>query len=579
MRHYSFGPKFDKGQITFRLWAPFQQQIGLRIEGQPDRSMRREADGWHSVSVARTDAPLRYGFVLEDGRTVPDPASRYQPDGPHGLSEAIDLDNRDRYPWKGRPWEETVIYELHIGTFTPAGTFAAAIDKLDHLADLGVTALQLMPLSDFPGSRGWGYDGVLPYAPYHSYGRPEDLQQLIDEAHKRRLSVLLDVVYNHFGPDGNFFPAYAPIVTDRHSSTWGDGINLDGEDSRFVRDYFIENALYWLDVYGFDGLRFDAVHVLRDDSEPHFLKEMATRLRTAFPASHLIVENDNNDSALLERDQDGKPVLFTAQWNDDVHHTLHPTFTGERSGYYADFATRPEAIGRALAEGFFYQGETVPSRGTPRGQPSAHLPPTAFISFLQNHDQIGNRPQGDRPVLTGAQKRALSAVHLLLPQIPMIFMGEEWDSQRPFPYFCDFDDAMNDRIRKGREEELSRMATAEGEIVDPAAPETFQSAVLDWASIPENIACLDYYRQLLDRRCATIVPLLPQIKSGGRFHMIGHLAEVQWQTDDGRTLTLAANLSDEPAAYAGPARGEVLWQEGEITSAACGPWAVVWTLA
>ncbi len=550
--------------------------------------MQRQADGWHVLSLPLSHPGLRYGFLLDDGLTVPDPASRFQPDGPHGLSELIDLEAYawQAGDWKGRPWEESVIYELHIGAFTPEGTYEAAVSQLDHLEDLGVNALQLMPLNAFSGSRGWGYDGVLPYTPFHVYGRPEDLQHFIDEAHLRGLSVFIDVVYNHLGPDGNYLPSYAPIFSNKHESAWGQGINLDGDGARQVRDYFIENALYWLEDFRFDGIRFDAVHALKDDSETHFLTELATRIRESFSDRHihLIVENEENDSALLQRNEDGKPSLFTAQWNDDVHHVLHTAATGEDFGYYKDYADDNKKALRALAEGFVFQGENMPYRGTPRGKPSGHLPPTAFISFIQNHDQIGNRAKGDRftEATTSAQRRALSAIYLLLPQIPMIFMGEEWDSRQPFPYFCDFDDDLNRIVREGRRKELSRLPgfdeVSNGEI-DPARLETFRHARLDWENLskPHNAAHLSHYKALLDVRRKSILPLLADIRTGGHGSVAGSVIAVGWQTVDGE-LALLTNPSDTEERFPGRPRGTVLWQEGHISEDTCGPWSVRWTI-
>ncbi|KQS96854.1 malto-oligosyltrehalose trehalohydrolase [Rhizobium sp. Leaf391] len=583
----TFGPVEQNDEVLFTLWAPLQQTVSLRIDGEEDRPMQRHEEGWHVLPLNTPKNGLRYGFLLEDGVTVPDPASRFQPDGPHGLSELIDLGACEwqALDWKGRPWEESVIYELHIGTFTPKGTYEMAVSRLDHLADLGVTALQLMPLNEFSGSRGWGYDGVLPYAPFHGYGRPEDLQHFIDEAHQRGLNVFIDVVYNHLGPDGNYLPSYAPIFSERHKSAWGQGINLDGDAARRVRDYFIENALYWLEDFRFDGIRFDAVHALKDDGKPHFLTELATRVRESFPDRHihLIVENEENDSQLLQRDADGKPSLFTAQWNDDVHHVLHAAATGEDFGYYKDYARDYGKILRALAEGFVFQGENMPYRGTPRGQPSGHLPPTSFISFIQNHDQIGNRAKGDRftEATTSAQRRALSAIYLLLPQIPMIFMGEEWDSRQPFPYFCDFDDDLNRIVREGRRKELSRLpgfVEISKEEIDPTRPETSRHARLDWENLskPDNVAHLAHYKALLEVRRNSILPRLAGIKTGGHGSVAGSVIEVRWQTADGQ-LALITNLSDADERFPGNSRGTVLWQEGDISEDTCGPWSVRWT--
>ena len=332
---------------------------------------------------------------------MPDPASRFNPDGVHASSEVVDADAyewRDG-DWRGRPLSDAVIYELHVGTFTPQGTYAAAAERLDYLAELGVTAIELMPLAATPGRWNWGYDGVLPFAPHAPYGRPDDLKRFVDAAHERGLMVLLDVVYNHFGPDGNYLGHYAPqFFTARHTTPWGNAINFDDESSGVVRQFFIHNALYWLEEYHFDGLRLDAVHAIVDDSDPSFLRELAAAvhgLQTG-RAVHLVLENDRNDAALLARDVARRPRAYTAQWNDDFHHALHVLLTGETHGHYADYAAPGAQLLRSLREGFAYQGEHSAHRGATRGSPSAELPPEAFVNFLQNHDQIGNRPDAAR---------------------------------------------------------------------------------------------------------------------------------------------------------------------------------------
>ncbi|HVY14621.1 MAG TPA: alpha-amylase family glycosyl hydrolase, partial [Rhodopila sp.] len=339
-------------------------------------------DGWHVADVPDAGPGTLYRFVLPDGLSVPDPASRFQPQDVHGPSEVVDPDHYvwNDASWHGRPWHEAVIYELHIGAFTPEGTFRAAIGRLDHLQVLGVTAIEIMPVADFPGTRNWGYDGVLLYAPDAAYGTPDDLRALVDAAHARGIMVLLDVVYNHFGPDGNYLGAYAPhFFTDRHQTPWGAGLHFE---TKPVRDFIIGNAAYWLTDFHLDGLRFDAVHAIQDDSERHILVEMAERLR-ALPLSHpvhLILENEQNQAKLLERG------LYSAQWNDDAHHVLHVAATGEADGYYAAYRPETGRLGRTLAEGFGFQGEMMEYRGHPRGEPSGHLPPEAFVAFIQNHD-------------------------------------------------------------------------------------------------------------------------------------------------------------------------------------------------
>ena len=588
-----FGPVFTASGILFRLWAPRQRVVSLKIDGGQPISMAAGVDGWFSANVDGAGAGTAYKFVLEDGMEVPDPASRFQPAGPHGDSEVIDPETYQwqAREWSGRRWEEAVVYELHVGTFTPEGTFRALIDRLDHLVALGVTVLQLMPVNDFPGERGWGYDGVLPYAPHTSYGRPEDLKALVDAAHQRGLCIFLDVIYNHFGPDGNYLPLYAPLFTDKHKSPWGQGINYDGEDSQFVREFVIQNALHWLQEYRVDGLRFDAVHAIVDDSREHLLKEMARRIRSEISGRHihLIVENEENNSALLFRNNYGKPELYTAQWNDDMHHVLHVAATSEDFGYYADFADDTAKIGRGLAEGFVYQGEHMPYRGAERGQPSGGLPPTAFIAFIQNHDQIGNRAFGDRLNETASAEaiRAMAAIYLLSPQIPMLFMGEEWDARQPFPYFCDFNEELNAIVRKGRREELSRLpgfgdGDSAADAPDPTKRETFLSAKLDWqdATSGEGAERLAYYRNLLAIRHKEIIPRLENIGgNSGTYRVEGKSIDVRWALGDGTSLRLLANVGADDIQDTAAPEGRIIWSEGGLTDGKLSPWSVIWSIA
>ncbi len=589
MTQLSFGPLFEDGSITFRFWAPKQDAVMLRVAGRPDLAMEAQGNGWFSRRIEGVGPGSRYSFVLSDGLVVPDPASRYQPDDVHGASE---LANSAAFPWsrpdwKGRPWNEIVIYELHVGTFTQAGTFTAVIERLDYLRQLGVTALQLMPVNDFRGRRGWGYDGVLPYAPESTYGRPEDLKALIDAAHQHEMCVFLDVVYNHFGPDGNYIPAYAPLFSDKHSSPWGDGVNYDDDGSTEVRKFVVENVAYWIEEFHVDGLRFDAVHAIKDDSDQHLLELIASTAREAAGDRqvHLIVENEDNSSDLLERNANGSPKLYTAQWNDDIHHVLHAAATGEDFGYYADYAHDPGKIARALSEGFVYQGEEMPYRGSRRGQPSSHLPPTAFISFIQNHDQVGNRAFGDR-LSAGASFeaiKALAGVYLLTPQIPMIFQGEEWIARTPFPYFCDFDDELNESVRKGRREELSRLPGFDDKSADstpdPTSSETFISAKLNWnePAQADNAAMLDTYRELIALRHREIIPHLDACQTEYA-RTSGRLVEVCWSLGGDRRLRLVANLSSEVQRQQGVPIGRSIWSTGSADTRAMGPWSVAWTI-
>jgi malto-oligosyltrehalose trehalohydrolase len=586
-RRWSFGPRIEEGGVRFRIWAPKHRQISLAIEGDGTEPMAPLADGWHEVLRAGAGPGTLYRFELPDGLRVPDPASRHQPQDVHGPSEVVDpgLFRWSDGEWQGRPEAELVLYELHLGTFTEEGTFRAAIERLDHLVALGVTGIQLMPVADFPGSRNWGYDGTLIYAPDSAYGRPDDLKALVDAAHVRGLSVLLDVVYNHLGPDGNYLPTYAPIFDDRRPTPWGGTINYDAPQNRPLRDYVIENALYWLEEFHLDGLRFDAVHAISDESEEHLLDELARRIRreTAGRTVHLILENEDNEASLLTRGADGRPLAFSAQWNDDVHHVLHAAATGEDFAYYAEYAGDTGKLVRALAEGFAFQGEEMAYRGSPRGEPSADLPPAAFVAFIQNHDQIGNRALGERitDLAPADAVRAAAAIYLVGPQIPMLFMGEEWGAKEPFPFFCDFAGELADKVRDGRREEFARFpqfrdpATRE-RIPDPCAAETFRSAKLNWRE-PEEAPgreWLDWYRRILAVRRREVVPLAGRITSGGVATLHGERCfEVVWAG----TLRLTANLSEKPCK-GGEQKGRRIWLEGSRDGDILAPWTVEWSI-
>jgi len=572
-----FGAQVEGTRTRFRLWAPAAKRVDLvaSIAGAAhDVPLDRGADGWFELTIA-AGAGTRYAYRIDGGLVVPDPASRFNPDDVHEPSAVVDplaYAWRDA-GWRGRPWDEAIVYELHIGTFTREGTFAAAIDRLDHLHELGITAIELMPLADFPGTRNWGYDGVLPFAPDASYGTPEDLKRLVDEAHARNLIVLLDVVYNHFGPEGNYLHAYAPqFFNPRHATPWGAAINFDGEHSGVVREFFIHNALFWLDEYHFDGLRLDAVHAIADDSRPDIVDELAATVRERLGHErhvHVVLENDRNEAARLVRGA-SHPRDRTAQWNDDFHHALHVLVTGEDDGYYADYADRPARhLAHALAEGFVYQGQPSPFReGAPRGEPSAHLPPPAFVTFAQNHDQVGNRAMGERlSALSDPDAlRTAIACMLLAPAIPMLFMGEEFGATTPFLFFCDFERDLAQAVTKGRRDEFARFArfrdpASRERIPDPVAASTFAASKLDWRDrdTAAGRRWLDWYRRCLTVRRERIVPLLPSIAAGGSFEAIAERAfRVTWPVGTAGTLVLAANFSRTPQRAHVPA-GDVLF--------------------
>jgi len=604
VRRMPFGAEISStAGVRFRLWAPAVPAVTLALGTDAECTeipMVPGGDGWFTADVRDAGAGTRYRFRLPDGLRVPDPASRFQPDGVHGASEVVDPGAfawRDG-GWRGRPLHELVVYELHVGAFTAAGTFDGVVSRLDELASLGVTAIELMPVAAGPGRRGWGYDGVYPFAPHACYGRPEDLKRLVEAAHERGLMVLLDVVYNHFGPEGNYLARYAPaFFTDRHRTPWGAAIDFEGPSSRVVRDFFVHNALYWVEEYHLDGLRLDAVHAIHDASEPDVLTEIADAVHRATPDRHvhLVLENDDNCTWYLERAA-GEPRWYAAQWNDDLHHAAHVCLTGERVGYYADYGDDPVGrLGRALAEGFVYQGEPSAYRdGARRGEPSAHLPPLAFVSFLQNHDQVGNRAFGERLVslATAPALRAATALVLLAPAPPLLFMGEDWGTAQPFPFFCDFGPELAAAVREGRRREFARFPAFEDEqararIPDPGAPETFAAAVLRWedAAAPAGRRWRAFHRRLLAIRQREIMPRLAGIGSqaGGYEHLGARGLRVRWRLGDGSVLGVVANLGAEALAVK-PPPGDLLWVTStaarrRLAAGSLPGWGVAWGLA
>ena len=572
----------EPGRTRFRLWAPAAREVALVLaqDGRSDRLAMQQTDGGWWQLTASTPASARYRYLVDDGREVPDPASRFNPDDVHGASEVVDpaAFEWEDGGWRGRPWEEAAIYELHVGTFSPEGTFAGVEARLDYLSDLGVTAIELMPVADFPGRRGWGYDGVLPYAPDAAYGRPECLKRLISAAHARGLMVLLDVVYNHFGPEGNYLHLYAPqFFTDRHHTPWGAAINFDGERTRPVRDFFIHNALYWLEEFHADGLRLDAVHAIADDSTPHILEEIAAAIRTCPGLErrvHLVLENDSNQARYLRRAADGGVAMYDAQWNDDVHHAFHVLLTGESDGYYADYAHDPtRLLGRCLTEGYAYQGERSPHRGgEPRGEPSASLPPAGFVSFLQTHDQVGNRAFGERLAALAGEPalRAATVAWLLAPAPPMLFMGEEFGAVTPFLYFCDFSGELAAAVRDGRRREFAKFARfadpSERDVIpDPNDPATFARSKLDWTCTARepHERWLALYRRLLALRREHLAPRLAGMGgNAGRFAELGAGAlACEWHLGDGATLRIWLNLSQRELVLSAPPAGAQIFCE------------------
>lgn len=614
-----FGPVLhDDGSAEFRLWAPEAERVDLCIyrKGNEERNpMSKDESNWYKLKVPDARSGTRYHFVINNGLKVPDPASRYQPEDVHGPSELIDPKkfrwNDD--DWIGIPWHETIVYELNTGTFSPQGTFDGLTDLLDHFDNLGVNTVELMPLFDFPGRFGWGYDGVLPFAPDSSYGTPDDLKHFINEAHKRGIMVFLDVVYNHFGPEGNYLHVYAKsFFSPKHQTPWGDGINYDDVNCEVVRQFVVNNALYWLHEYRFDGLRFDAVDTIQDSSPKHILREISEAIHRTFGKSrhiHLILENyDNTAERLTGRSTRDNTTTdrFTAQWNDDIHHSLHVLATGETSGYYADFceehssASAIEHLGRCLTEGFTYQGEKSHYRdGITRGAASKHLPATSFLSFIQNHDQIGNRALGGRIThLADAEVvQALISIILLSPAPPMLFMGEEWAASTPFVWFANFEGDLAESVRKGRLKEFSRFDDFKDErklklIPDPCSRETFEKCKLKWGELneDEHRQWYELYKRLIALRKTSIIPLIEDIDLDGRSWTITEegLLDVRWPLMSGGELKLLSNLSDQGATTPLFTESEfdeenILYQSQpelttEIALGTVPPWAVIWLL-
>ena len=532
-------------RARFRLWAPAREAMTLEIDGSEPVSMTAAGEGWFEAD-APAQAGTRYRYRLDGETAVADPASRAQDGGVHGWSLVVDpaAYRWQNDGWRGRPWAETVLWECHAGLF---GGFAGVAQVLPHLAALGITAVELMPVNAFSGTRNWGYDGVLPYAPAAAYGTPDDLRALVDAAHGHGISVFLDVVYNHFGPDGNYLNAYAPGFFDEGKHTpWGGAVAVQKPQ---VADFFKDNARMWIEEYRIDGLRFDAVHAIRNDG---FLDDLAQAIRGQVPEGrqvHLVLENENNDA---ERLAEGR---YDAQWNDDFHNVMHVLLTGERDAYYQDFAEEPAAkLARCLSQGFIYQGDPSPNHdGEPRGKPSGHLPATRFVSFLQNHDQVGNRALGERlTLLTSKDKlRAATALLLLSPQIPLIFMGDAEGSEAPFLFFTDFHDELADAVRNGRRKEFAKFAAFASEadrekIPDPNAKTTFDASFP--ARGPQADDWQAFYRDWLTLRREHVVPRLEGACGDGA-DVVGDKAVVaRWRMGDGARLTIALNLGDAAVA-------------------------------
>ena len=507
----------EDGGTRFRVWAPRAESLQLLRTGAPSICLTSDASGMFEAVV---EAPpgTRYAYKINSSDPMPDPASRSQPDGVHGRSEVVDP---GAYDWGDASWtgvdrSDLIVYELHVGTFTEAGTFDAVRTHLSDLADLGVTAIELMPLHAFPGTRNWGYDPAAFFAPPPAYGTPDDLRRLVDAAHQHGLAVLLDVIYNHLGPDGAYANAFAPFLTDAHDTPWGPAINLDDDGSAGVRRFFIDNALHWLREYHIDGLRLDATHALRDDSEPHFLAELSDSVETHIDRPrHLIAEDHRNLNRLVrprsEKEGEKTGYGLDAVWSDDFHHQIRVFTTGETEGYYADFAdTTTQDLAQTIRDGWFFRGQIAEHYGGRRGTDPGPVDRDQCVFFIQNHDQVGNRPVGDRLTesIDRATYRALSTLVCLVPEVPLLFMGQEWAASTPFQFFTDHNDEIGPSVTEGRKEEFGDFPGFHGEIPDPQDPATVQRSVLDWDERSDGVheRVLNLYCDLLSLRRSVHAP-------------------------------------------------------------------------
>ena len=511
----ALGASCEPGGVGFRVWAPEREAVELTVE-TPGReelhSLRKGADGFFDGFVAGLGQRDLYRFRLDGEGPFPDPASRFQPRGVHGPSEVVDplaFEWSDG-GWRGVPLERLVLYELHVGCFSPEGTFAGAAAKLPRLVELGVTAIELMPVADFPGARNWGYDGVALFAPARGYGRPDELRRLVDAAHRLGLGVLLDVVYNHFGPDGAYAGAFSPhYFSKRHATPWGAALNFDGPASEPVREFFVENATRWLGEYHLDGLRLDATHALADQGPRHLLAELSARVRGAVGRPVLLVAEDHRNLAELVRPAAQGGFGLDAVWADDFHHAARRMLAGDHEGYYRDFAGTVSELATALRDGWLYQGQRSEHFGGPRGTSPAGLDPDRFVFFLQNHDQVGNRALGERlhHQLDPAAFRAATALLLCAPQTPLLFMGQEWAAPEPFLFFTDHEPALGRLVTEGRRREFAGFrafsdAAGRARIPDPQAASSFERSRLDWRQrdTETGAALLRLHRALLRLR-------------------------------------------------------------------------------
>ncbi len=535
---------------SFRVWAPAAKSVDLKI-GEEKTALSQGSGGWWQAEVASAGPGTDYAYVIDgEEPAVPDPRSPQQPAGIHGPSRVVD---HSAFAWSDAGWRAPVfpsalVYELHIGTFTPEGTFDAAVDKLDWLKSIGVTHVEILPVAAFPGERGWGYDGVALFAPYEPYGGPDGLKRLVNAAHKKGLAMLLDVVYNHFGPDGNYTGKFGPYLTSLHTTPWGDAVNFEDAGSHEVRRFFIDNALMWLKDYHFDGLRLDAVTAYMDRTATNFMEELARDVRELEAETGrslvLIAESDLNDPQLVKAPEAGGYGL-NAAWSDDFHHSLVTLLTGDRSGYYADFGTLAD-MAKSLESVYVYDGGFSEFRDRHHGRPVHGLPGWRFLGYSQNHDQVGNRARGERlEHLAGARRAKIAAALVLTaPFVPMLFQGEEFAASAPFQYFTDHEDELGQLVSKGRKREFEAFGWEPEQIPDPQAETTFTDSKLNWSEVGEgpHAEMVDWYKKLIHLRKTT-----PELTNGRMDDVIVSIDDDdQWLVMDRGAIQVACNLGSEP---------------------------------
>lgn len=573
-----WGARPVEAGVAFRVWAPTSEKVEVVLEGpvQNVHRLSREPEGYFSGQVPGIESGQLYRYRLDEGQPFPDLASRFQPQGVHGPSQVIEL---GRFSWTDGNWkgvdrDELVIHEIHVGTFSPEGTFEGVIQRLPLLRDLGVTAVELMPVADFPGNRNWGYDGVSIFAPARCYGTPGDLQRLVNTAHELGLAVLLDVVYNHFGPDGNYTGIYSPhFLTDAHKTPWGDALNYDGPNSRNVREFFLENALYWLDNFHFDGLRLDATHAIPDFSPKHFLNELSERVHATFPERKIVLiaeDNQNLNTMLRPREEGGWGL--DGVWADDFHHEMRRIMAGDNESYFRDFRGRVDDLATILKQGWLYSGQYSVHEQSSRGTDPAGLDPTRFVLCIQNHDQVGNRAFGERlnHQISLPAYRAASAVLLLAPQTLLLFQGQEWAATSPFCFFTDHNTELGKLVTQGRRQEFGHFkAFADPKIreniPDPQAEETFLRSKLKWEERdqPPQNGILALYQSLLGLRKSEAPLRASQRQYFDALAWDENILIMRSQAKDGSTLVLIARLRGQGVFRSEPGRvfsGVESWQ-------------------